>query len=94
MKTLSGFFFSLFLAFAIQVAHANPVNINQADAKTIAASLKGIGIKKAQAIVAYRSKHGPFKSANELVKIKGIGEKTIEKNRKDILLSQKKANKK
>lgn len=94
MKTLSGLLLSLFLAFSIQFAHAQPVDINQADAKTIATSLKGIGIKKAQAIVDYRNKHGQFKSADELVKIKGIGKKTIEKNRKDILLSQKKANRK
>lgn len=90
MKTLLGLFFSLLLAFSAQIAHAVPVDINQADAKTIAASLKGIGIKKAQAIVDFRKKHGPFKSAEDLGKIKGIGKKTIEKNRKDILLSQEK----
>lgn len=90
MKNLSGILLSLFLAFAIPVTQARPVDINQADAKTIAASLKGIGLKKAKAIVAYRQKHGHFVSADDLVKIKGIGKKTVEKNRKDILLSMKK----
>jgi competence protein ComEA len=80
---LSGFFF----LFSLSV-QAEPVNINQADAKTIASSLKGIGIRKAQAIVEYRKKNGSFKSADDLTNVKGIGKKTIEKNRQDILLSK------
>lgn len=66
------------------VACAAPVNINSADAKTIAKSLNGIGIVKAQAIVSYREKHGGFKSADELQKVKGIGASLIERNRMDI----------
>ncbi len=65
---------------------AGPVNINAADAQTIAQGLKGIGLKRAQAIVDYRSKHGPFRSADELAQIKGIGAKVIQKNRADIRL--------
>ena len=41
---------------------------------------------KAEAIVMYREQNGPFKAADDLAKIKGIGTKTIEKNRSDILL--------
>jgi competence protein ComEA len=74
-------------AFFAAVATAAPVNINRADATTIAAALNGIGDVKAQAIVAYREQHGPFKSMDELVNVKGIGLKTIDKNRSDILLS-------
>jgi len=66
------------------VAGAGPVNINSADASTIAHELKGIGLKRAQAIVDYRSKHGPFKSADELGLVKGIGPKAILKNKPDI----------
>ena len=64
---------------------AAPVDINTADAKTLAANINGIGDKKAEAIVQYRDKHGPFKSADDLTKVKGIGPNLIEKNR-DILL--------
>ena len=64
---------------------AIPVNINQADAKTIAKSLNGVGIKKAEAIVKYREENGPFKSTDELAKVKGIGDKTVLKNKTDIL---------
>lgn len=66
---------------------AAPININTADAKTIAESLTGIGIKKAEAIVEYRKTNGPFKAVEDLLKIKGIGEKTLDKNKADILFS-------
>ncbi|MDX1471831.1 MAG: helix-hairpin-helix domain-containing protein [Flavobacteriaceae bacterium] len=62
------------------------VNINSASAEELAKVLKGIGMKKAEAIIAYREKFGPFKSANELTAVKGIGEKTVEKNRSKIKL--------
>ncbi|MGR9013140.1 MAG: ComEA family DNA-binding protein [Gammaproteobacteria bacterium] len=66
---------------------ASPVNINTADVKTIGESLSGIGLKKAEAIVKYREEKGPFESVNDLVKVDGIGEKTLEKIKNDILLS-------
>jgi len=66
---------------------AAPVNINTADAKTISESLSGIGPKKAEAIVKYRAEKGLFKSAEELANVAGIGEKTVQKNIKDILIS-------
>src|SRR5690349_25163382 len=51
---------------------AGPVDINRADAATIAKELEGIGPSRAQAIVQYCEKNGAFKSADELLKIKGI----------------------
>ena len=66
---------------------ATPVNINQADAKTIAKSLDGIGQSKAEAIVAWREAHGPFKQADDLKHVKGIGKATIERNRSAIQLT-------
>jgi len=68
-------------------ATAAPVNVNTADAKTISEALTGIGMKKAEAIVKYRTEKGLFKTAEDLVNVPGIGEKTVEKNKKDILLS-------
>lgn len=65
---------------------AAPVNINTADAKTIADALTNIGLKKAEAIVKYRTEKGPFKTIEELADVPGIGEKTIEKNKADLLL--------
>ena len=65
---------------------ATPVNINKDNAQTIADSLNGIGIKKAEAIVAYREKNGDFKTVESLTAVSGVGEKTVEKNKADILL--------
>lgn len=67
-------------------ALAGPVNVNTADAATISAELKGIGPAKARAIVEYREKYGPFESIDDLTLVSGIGERTIEQNRADILL--------
>jgi competence protein ComEA len=66
---------------SVATAFAEPVNINTADAATLARALKGIGLKKAQAIVDYRGRYGPFHSADELALVKGIGPKAIEANR-------------
>jgi competence protein ComEA len=61
-----------------------PVNINTADAATIASSLDGIGAVKAQRIVDYRQKHGPFRTVDELAQVKGISQKLINRNRADL----------
>ena len=68
-------------------AFAAPVNVNTADAKTIADSLHGIGAKKAQAIVDFRTKNGEFKTIDDLAKVSGIGAGIIARNKADILLS-------
>lgn len=60
------------------------VNINTADEETLAAELKGIGIKRAKSILAYRNEHGPFKSIDDLVKIKGISKRIVDQNREKI----------
>ena len=69
---------------------AGPVDVNTADAETISTALKGIGLSKAKAIVEYREKHGPFRSADDLSLVKGIGERTVELNRDDIKVSTEK----
>ena len=75
--------FALLLAGA---ASAGPVNVNTADAATLSAELQGVGMSKAVAIVEYREQHGPFKSPDDLILVKGIGERTIEINRENILV--------
>lgn len=62
------------------------VNINQADAETIADVLVGVGLTRAQAIVEYREQHGPFQSVDDLIEVKGIGEATLRSNRDRIRL--------
>lgn len=61
------------------------VNINTANATELEA-LPGIGAKKAQAIVEYRTKNGPFKSVEDLEKVNGIGKAMVEKLRKEAVV--------
>lgn len=70
-------------------AFAGPVNVNTADAETISAELQGVGLSKAKAIVEYRQANGLFKSAQDLAAVKGIGSRTIEINRKNILVQSR-----
>lgn len=62
------------------------VNINTASAEELATLLKGIGLKKAQAIVDYREANGPFTHIDDLTNVKGIGEATVRNNAARILL--------
>ena len=55
------------------------VNINTADAAAIADGLVGVGQSKAEAIIAYRKEHGPFKSPDQLAEVKGMGDKLVQK---------------
>ena len=61
------------------------ININTATPEELD-GLKGIGPAKAQAIVDYRKANGAFRSAEQLAMVKGIGLKTVEKNRDRILV--------
>lgn len=83
---------ALALVIGLPAFAATPVNVNKADATTIAKALDGIGQAKAVAIVAYRDEHGPFKSAAELTQVKGIGQSIVDRNHDAILLSGGAAN--
>ena len=89
MKSLSTLFSSLILFIALVGAAVagETVNINTADAATIDRVLVNVGPTKAQAIVDYRKANGAFRSAEQLALVKGIGLKTVEKNRERIVVS-------
>ena len=78
---------ALALTLALPAFAATPVNINTADAATIANALDGIGLAKAKAIVAFRDEHGPFKSVDDLTQVKGIGQATLQRNHDAIVLT-------
>ena len=66
--------------FCLSCIPALAANVNKDDAATIAKDLKGIGVKKAELIVAGR-KDGKYKDGEDLAaRVKGIGPKTVEKN--------------
>ena len=72
------------------VVFAGPVNINTADAATLAAELTGIGPALAAEIVRDREQNGSFESAEALTRVKGIGARIVEMNRQNILVSDQK----
>lgn len=68
------------------LAEPTTVNVNSADAATIAEVLDGVGTSRAAAIVEYRQQHGAFADAYDLANVKGIGDRTIELNEDRIRL--------
>lgn len=78
--------FALALGLAGPALAEQAIDLNRASAAELAATLHGVGMKKAEAIVAYREQHGPFKSVDELVKVKGIGLATVERNRSRMIV--------
>jgi len=69
-------------------APAAPVNINEADAATLAESLSGVGPVTSQEIVTYREENGGFAKPEDLMNVNGIGQKTFEDNKVDILVEE------
>jgi competence protein ComEA len=67
---------------------AGPVDINTADATTLAAELTGVGPALAQAIVMDREQNGRFESAEALARVRGIGPHIVDQNRENILIRQ------
>ena len=68
-------------------AFAGPVNINTADAATLAAELTGVGPALAEAIVKDRAANGNFATPEALMRVKGIGQRIVDVNRENILVS-------
>jgi competence protein ComEA len=86
MRHFKGILFAVVLAMVSFSAWAVSVDINKADAGTLAAELNGVGISKAAAIVAYRETNGDFRHIDDLSNVKGIGIKTVEKNRSNLVI--------
>jgi competence protein ComEA len=70
------------------VLWAGPVDVNSADAETIARELEGIGSARARAIVEYRQEFGKFASVDDLLNVAGIGERILDANRANIVIEE------
>ena len=68
-------------AIPIVTQESHLIDLNKADVDTLTQSFKGIGRKRAEAIVAYREANGGFKSLDDLALVKGIGKQFVERNR-------------
>ena len=87
MKNFTRLIVGLVMLFTSHLVFADVVNINTADAQTLASGIMGVGEKRALAIVAFRDEHGPFKSVDELTQVKGIGLKLVDQNRGNLTIS-------
>jgi len=86
-KLLAGLVLSLTMMGSGLALAMDSVNINTANAAELAAGLTGVGMAKAQAIIDYRERHGPFQSVQDLVKVSGIGLSTYEMNETKLRIS-------
>ncbi len=88
---IKNIFFALLLSLALTgltIADMEPVDINTATAEQLAEALHGVGASKAEAIVDYREENGPFAHIDELVNVRGIGLRTVDRNRDRLSLGQ------
>ena len=67
---------------------AERVNLNKADASAFRYYLKGIGVKKADKIIQYRTAHKEFKSIAEIMEVNGIGKRIFAKNQANLSLTE------
>ncbi len=74
-------------AYHAKAAMTAKVNINTASAEELM-KVKGIGAKRAAAIIAYRTQHGKFASLEELTKVKGVNAKFLAKNRDHLTIDK------
>ena len=86
MKKLALSFVVCALLLVSTLALANPVNINTADAQTLA-TLTGIGSARAEAIIKDREEKGAFSTPGELIRVPGIGPSILSANSDRIVVS-------
>ena len=88
MENLRRCIFAVLLTLPLLVFAGESININTAD-KELLMSIKGIGEKRAEAIIAYREQNGPFKSVDQLAEIDGLGQVFIDSNRELLVVVDK-----
>lgn len=88
-RSITTFFLTVVLSLSMfsSVNAAQTVDINVADAATMAAGISGIGPSKAQAIVDYRTENGLFITVDDLVNVNGIGLKTVDRIREFVTVT-------
>ncbi len=84
-KTLAALLLALAFTGAVQASER--ININSADVATLDRVMDGVGPAKAAAIIEHRRLHGPFRTVDQLVNVKGIGPATLERNRGRIMVA-------
>lgn len=89
MKILRKLIFATLFIIPTLLLAGEVININTADKETLM-SIKGIGERRAMAIIQYRNEHGPFKSIDQLADIKGIGKVLVDANRNNLSADQNK----
>ena len=90
MKFLRNFLLTCLLITSPFALMAANIDINNANADFMAKHLKGVGLKKAEAIVVYRTKHGKFKKLDDLLQVRGIGKKILLDNKSNLVLGENK----
>lgn len=88
MKSIVTLILGLFVLFS-PLCFAETIDINSADASTLAQNIKGVGPERAQAIINYRNAHGPFASVEDLALVQGVGLRIVAKNRDILSVSEK-----
>lgn len=84
-ESINGMLLALALGLGSSLAIAGPVNINTADAETLAEELDGVGPALAAAIVRDREENGSYETAEDITRVRGIGERVLEDNRENIM---------
>ena len=87
MKLIYSIILTLLLALPVISFSADTININTADKETLMSVIKGVGEKKAEAIIIYRKENGEFKTVDELANVKGIGQGIVEKHKEQLAVS-------
>ena len=87
MDTLKSVILAAMLSLSLSLSAAQAVNINTAG-KAELMSVRGIGEKRAEAIIAYRDKNGPFKSVEDLESVQGIGPAILKDNRDSLTVGE------
>lgn len=88
MEILKRVFLIVLLALPLYLSAADKVNINTASKEVLMTEIKGVGEKRAEAIITYREKNGPFESVDDLANVSGIGPSILKENRESLTVSE------